>query len=214
MNKPTHRHLLPALLFATAGLAATTSQAQSQWTAGLVGMAAYQQEWTPAALPWLSYRNDRLTVNPMKIALIGQYGPMQWEAGLGLDYSELFDDTERGFLTQLDTQTFIGPLRFTANAAARIKDPINAWQTNTALGSQMPLGNGLLGAELGLHSEATQWDDSITRSTAVLAPTGAVQYGMQFGDWQTMAIAQWQGKPINANETRKQTYTLLLMYNW
>lgn len=188
--------------------------AQGQWTAGIVGIATQDQGWSTDALPWLSYRGEHFTVNPMKAALIGQKGALHWEAGLGLDYNELFDETDRGFLAQLDSQYFWGPIRFSTGVSSRWVDPLKAWQGSAMAGSQFPLGKGLFGAEVGLHNESVDWDNSKQRTEAALSGVAAVQYGLEFGGWQSMLIAQFQSESLSGFDAAKQTYTLLLMRSW
>jgi hypothetical protein len=206
------------LIFIALPLTGTTvfseEQNNPQWTAGVVSMATYESEWSPAILPWLSYRNEHFSINPMQIALTGKKGALHWKAGFGLDYNELFDDTQRSFLAQFDTQYFWGPLRFTSAMSSRLTELTSAWQGNTTVGSQFPLGQGLIGAEIGLNMEASDWEEEASRDGLKLAPTVAVQYGLEFGQWQTMAIAQYQGSSFTTEDTAEQTYTLLVMRSW
>jgi len=206
--------LKASLLMLASGCFSLPAFAQGTWTAGLVGTTTYAEKWTPAVLPWVSYRSETFTANPMKVAAIGEQGPLHWEAGIGLDYGELFDQTERGFLIQGDAQYFLGPLRLTLGGASRVIDPFDAWQSSTTVGSQFPVGSGLLGVEVGAHAEASAWDDDVKRENAVVMATAGVQYGLQFGPWQTMAMAQFQSPALSTNELAKQTYTILIMRNW
>jgi len=217
--------LLGAQTTATVAMAETSRQPSSQsstegkWTVGLVGTTTYEQTWEPMVLPWLSYQTLNYSINPLGALLIGERKALHWQVGLGLDYSELFSETERGFLSKASGQYFWGPLRITGSASARLIDPLKSWQWNTAVGSQMPVGPGMLGVEIGLNGESKRWGNNVSQngvdevtSEVGIQPIAGLQYGFEFGDWQTMLIAQYQG--TDSENTPKQTYTWLVMKAW
>ena len=198
----------------SASVALSEEQTTTHWTAGVVSMATRSDENSLAALPWLSYRTENFSINPMQVALTGAKGGLHWQAGLGLDFNELFENTQRSFLAQLSGQYYWGPLRFTSAASSRLSEITMAWQNNSTVGSQFPLGQGMLGAEIGLTTESSEWDDDVDNDRFKLAPTAAIQYGHQFGQWQTMVMAQFQGSSVTTDDTAEQTYSLLMMRSW
>ncbi|MCJ8312720.1 MAG: hypothetical protein HRU38_10595 [Saccharospirillaceae bacterium] len=193
----------------------------------MVSNLTYQDEWSPILLPWISYKTNSYSISPMALLLTGDIDAMHWQAGLGLDYHELFDDTSRGFLAKVDSQYHWGPLRFTVSTDSRLVDPLKSWQFDTTVGTQYPIGVGMLGAEVGFHLQSNDWInnehnldsdlENITEenNTAVqLAPTFAMQYTIDFNQWQSMFMLQHQGAIKEFNLEAQQTYTLLLTSSW